>query len=185
VHAHLLLVGAARLAVGTDQGRVVDGRRRARQRVVGVAVAVGLEALVRERALLDDHELRLADPAEVPVEAVVLDLRHQDVLEVDRAAEDLDAVVGAEVALDVVDDRRRTAGADRERVELVVGRQLEAGTRRAGSYLRVVAAAPYWVPVVPLEALICEVPLVMLIARVSAPNRPVAGQARPRAAAGL
>src|SRR6185369_2668984 len=87
-----------------------------------------LDALVTAaELLLHDHELRLAVPAEVPVEPVVVGLRDDSVLDVDRATEDLDAVVEPEVYLHVVDHGLRATAGNREAVELVVDREREPG----------------------------------------------------------
>jgi hypothetical protein len=106
---------AARAAVA-DEREVRERRARARpvERVEAELVVVRLDALVRRdaRRVADlvgeqahDHELRLAAEAHLPVVAVVAAVGRDHVLDLRDAAEELDAVVGAAVRLDVVDHR--------------------------------------------------------------------------------
>src|SRR5690606_5032891 len=125
-HARLLLRGGR--VAGADEGEVVELGIRDGLLVRRAAVAVRLEAVVAVHwILLDDHELRLAGPTEVPVEAVVLHPRDDDVADVHAAAEDLDAVIRSHVHVDVIDDRVGATTRQRQAVGLVVTGEDVAG----------------------------------------------------------
>ena len=122
-----LVVADQRGGAGTDEGRVVDHRGR----VVGVvgdvaghtvpfaAVVVGRGDAVSQQGGLDgEPELVGAGVALVDVKAVILVEREDDVAGVDRAAEELDAVVGVGEDLDVVDGGAGADTAEGEAVDL-------------------------------------------------------------------
>jgi len=77
--------------------------------------------------LVQDHVLGASGPAERPVQRVVAAGREDRVLDVHRAAEELDAVVLVELDLDVVDRRASPDGLERDAVQLVVRAELDAG----------------------------------------------------------
>ena len=71
--------------------------------------------------LLQDEELEATRVAVVGVEAVVLVVLADQVVRVDGAAEELEAVVERLADLDVIDLRAAADAAEREAVDLVVG----------------------------------------------------------------
>src|SRR5690606_3915568 len=95
----------------------------------GVA-AVGARPLVHvvagAVALDDDAELHGAVPGRVDVEAVVAGAGDDDPAGVDRAAEDLDAVVGAVVGLHVLDGGAAADAAHGQARQLVAAGEGEA-----------------------------------------------------------
>src|SRR5690606_58785 len=118
--------GAA--AGAADVGEVGDLR-------VGIGLAADrgplVHAVAAAGALDHDAELQRTVPAGVGVEAVVVGAGDHDVAAVDRAAEPLDAVVGAVVDLHVLEQGAVADAAEGDAVELVVRGDLEAGVLHA------------------------------------------------------
>src|SRR5690606_8608723 len=85
-----------------------------------------VHAVAATGALDDDAELQRALPAGVGVEAVVVGAGDHDVAAVDRATEELDAVVGAVVHLHVLEQGAVADAAQGDAVEFVVGGDVEA-----------------------------------------------------------
>ena len=137
VHEHAVVVlnpsvvAPSRQAVAVDglahDCDVVDGSRSDRLpiRVLGpvglkaVVANAGPLACVQAKALDDQAELGLAAPALVHVEAVVANVPDTEVLQVDRAAPDLNAVVDVVHDLDVVDVGTATKSTKGESVQLI------------------------------------------------------------------
>src|SRR5439155_22453397 len=70
-----------------------------------------------DRRLPADHELRAPAESHLPVVAVVTAVDPDQVSGIDRAAEELEVVVHAEVGLEVVDLRATADAAERRRVQ--------------------------------------------------------------------
>ena len=137
-----------------DGGHVVE---RARGHGLGVALrgAVDLELRVEEAGARggdagvagdDQAELAAAAPAVVEVDRVVADVPDLEVLEVDGAAPDLDAVVDVVHHLDVVDLGLAADAAERDAVELVaeadhLAAVAEGAVLQDAAVVEVVAAA--------------------------------------------
>src|SRR5690606_1613213 len=129
--------GEARAVAAAATGAADVGEvRDLRVRVLGVRqrkriAAVGARPLVHVVAgavALDHHaELHAAVPAGVDVEAVIAGAGDHDAPGVDRAAEDLDAVVGAVVDLHVLDGGAAADAAHGQALELVATGEGEAG----------------------------------------------------------
>ena len=110
--------------VGVVSGAVSSGAP-----VVAAALAdvVALDAAVAVRPPVDDQ--RLVDRAAVAVrevDRVVARVQHDRVADVDRAAEELEAVVERAVDLHELDRRAGADGVERDAVQLVAGRHFEA-----------------------------------------------------------
>src|SRR5690606_1501396 len=136
--------GGLRARVEVGDGVVVGRRVAAHQRPVG-DLGLGVVALGQRRrgrggreleagraagrvrgALGDDAELCPAAPAGVGVEGVVVGAVDDDVLQVDVAAEDFDAVVRRVEGLDVFDGGAGAHAGQGQGLQFVAGRDFKA-----------------------------------------------------------
>src|SRR6185503_10604292 len=130
VVAYLQAAVGRRVRAGANPGAVVDlevadGRGGARDRAIDLAVQ--LRSIVLGPALLNDHpELVRTPVAHVRVEAVVIAEGRHAVTGVDRAAEELEAVVPNGIALDVVDGGTPAHAAHGQAVDFLVRQNVDA-----------------------------------------------------------
>ncbi|KOO52978.1 hypothetical protein Ctob_012098, partial [Chrysochromulina tobinii] len=115
--AHHRVARARREGAGAHDGHAVKGRVRAWQAPVP---RVHLRAVVAHSAEQCEQELALAHVAIVRVEGVVAREEHRQVLDVHRAAEELEAVVRIVRHLAVRDGRVGADAAEGDAVDLVV-----------------------------------------------------------------
>ncbi|KOO53341.1 hypothetical protein Ctob_016657, partial [Chrysochromulina tobinii] len=115
--AHHRVGRARREGARAHEGHAVKGRVRARRAPIP---RVHLTAVVAHSAEHREEELALAHVAVVRVEGVVAREEHRQVLDVHRAAEELEAVVEVEGHLAVRDRRAGADAAEGDAVDLVV-----------------------------------------------------------------
>lgn len=108
--------------VCADEGHVGEGGLGAGGGVEVVDIVVRFDAAVSEVGVLECYkELSCATPSKVVVKAVIASARDEDVFEIDRTAEEFDAIVFVSVDLDVFDGGSRADGVKGDAVEFVVG----------------------------------------------------------------